>query len=89
MRAEGSRGGDKLLERARARFTDLDGKENEESGKVRHTGVAVVVVGTKLDLVGRGEGRRMRELNRAFRALAHANGAGLALLGGMGGQDAM
>ena len=60
-----------------------DGTENEESGLVRHSGVALVLVGARHEALVGLETKMLKDLSRAFRSLAHAHGASLAFLGNL------
>lgn len=122
MNSEGLRTADKLIGRSQTKFLNVDSVPSEEADKVKHTGVAVTIVGAKYDKAARFDTKKlkvrlvghactdacmhtihtrtcihvntctytyilyiyMQDMNRAFRALAHANGASLAFVGGLG-----
>jgi len=79
-----------LRQRARTKLLDAQRNLNPDSQRVDVTGVHVVVVGTKHDLLKRqiaghpSEGDLWAVLGNALRHVCHANGASLAYLGALG-----
>lgn len=50
---------------------------------MRHSGVALVLVGARHEALVGLETKMLKDLSRAFRSLAHAHGASLAFLGNL------
>lgn len=78
--------GEQLQQRARARCL---GAGHPDAAAVDVTGISLVVAATKWDAFAAAHGAREQQaVAGALRALAHANGAHLFFIGGLGGRGA-
>ena len=85
LEARGSRLPEQLRQRAARNFLGGKAHEDAESGIVVHSGVAVVIAATKYDQFKHRDAEEKKMMNRALRFFAHAHGASLFYLGGLGG----